>query len=47
MCALRWREAYEAGYAPPVVLESTHARALDYVLMDWLRKSTVAPVGEA
>ena len=47
VCALRWREAYEAGHAPPVVLESTHARALDYVLMDWLRKSTVAPVGEA
>jgi len=44
VCALRWREAYEAGYAPPVVLESTHARVLDYVLMDWLRKKTVAPV---
>jgi hypothetical protein len=29
------------------VLESTHARALDYVLMDWLRRSTVAPVGDA
>jgi uncharacterized protein (DUF2237 family) len=26
VCALRWREAYEAGCAPPVVLESTHAR---------------------
>jgi len=44
VCALRWREAYEAGYAPPVVLESTHARALDYVLMDRLRKRTVSPV---
>ena len=47
VCALRWREAYEAGHAPPVVLESTNARALDYVLMDWLRKSTWAPIGEA
>ena len=47
VCALRWREAYEAGHAPPVVLESTHARALDYVLMDWLRKNTVAPVAGA
>jgi hypothetical protein len=47
VCALRWREAYEAGYAPAVVLESTHARALDYVLMEWLRKKTVAPVAEA
>jgi hypothetical protein len=46
VCALRWREAYEAGYAPPVVLESTHARALDYVLMDWLRKHAVQPAAE-
>jgi len=37
VCALRWREAYEAGFAPPVLLESTHARALDYLLLDWLR----------
>jgi len=43
VCALRWREAYEAGHAPPVVLESTHARALEFVLMEWLRKSAVAP----
>ena len=42
VCALRWREAYEAGHAPPVVPGNTHARALDYVLMDWLRKNTVA-----
>ena len=47
VCALRWREAYEAGYAPPVVLESTHERALEYVLMDWLRKSAAAPAGPA
>jgi uncharacterized protein (DUF2237 family) len=47
VCALRWREAYEAGHAPPVVLESTHARALDYVLMDWLRRSALAPAADA
>ena len=41
VCALRWREAYEAGCAPPVVLESTHARALEYVLLDWLRARAV------
>jgi uncharacterized protein (DUF2237 family) len=44
VCVLRWREAYEAGCAPPVVLECTHARALEYVLMDWLRKSAMSPV---
>ena len=42
VCALRWREAYEAGYAPPVVLQSTHERALEYVLLDWLHKSAPA-----
>ncbi len=42
VCALRWREAYEAGCAPPVVLESTHARALEYVLIEWLRKCAAA-----
>jgi uncharacterized protein len=43
VCALRWREAYEEGCAPPVVLESTHAKALDYVLIEWLRKLAAAP----
>jgi uncharacterized protein (DUF2237 family) len=42
VCALRWREAYEAGCAPAVVLESTHAKALEFVLMEWLRKSAVS-----
>jgi hypothetical protein len=41
VCALRWRQAYEEGYAPPVVLESTHERALEYVLLEWLRRSAV------
>lgn len=31
LCALRWKEALEAGVAPPVVLESTHDSALRYV----------------
>lgn len=31
LCALRWREALEAGVAPPVVLAATHRKALDYV----------------
>lgn len=37
LCALRWKEAFEAGVAPPVVMESTHARALDYVTLEQLR----------
>ena len=31
LCALRWKEAYEAGCAPLVRLESTHEKALEYV----------------
>lgn len=38
LCAARWREALEAGCAPPVVLESTHERALDYVRIEDLQK---------
>lgn len=31
LCALRWKEAFEAGMAPPVILESTHQKALHYL----------------
>jgi uncharacterized protein (DUF2237 family) len=37
LCALRWKEAFEAGLAPPVVLESTHIRALDFVTLAQLQ----------
>jgi uncharacterized protein (DUF2237 family) len=33
LCASRWKEALDAGVAPPVVLEATHATALEYVSM--------------
>jgi uncharacterized protein (DUF2237 family) len=36
-CSLRWQQAYEAGVAPKVVLESTHLRALDYVTLEQLQ----------
>ncbi len=31
LCALRWQEALRAGEAPPVVLEATNEKTLDYV----------------
>jgi len=37
LCALRWAEAHRAGKAPPVVLESTHEKALDFVPLDTLQ----------
>ena len=31
VAALRWAEALEAGVAPPVVLEASHASSLEFV----------------
>ena len=41
LCALRWKEAFDAGVAPLVVLESTHMKALDYVTLDQLLSHAV------
>lgn len=38
LCAQRWREALEAGFAPPVVLESTHTKTLEFVTLDQLQQ---------
>ncbi len=38
VCAARWLEAYEAGCAPPVVLEATHERALAVVTLGALKR---------
>jgi hypothetical protein len=37
LCALRWLQAWEAGVAPPVVLESTSFHALDLIPLDVLK----------
>jgi len=31
LCALRWKEAFEAGVAPGVRLEATHEKALEVI----------------
>ncbi|HSK55193.1 MAG TPA: DUF2237 domain-containing protein [Jiangellales bacterium] len=41
VCAARWRQAYEAGAAAPVVLTATHPRALDVVPLEALREHAV------
>ncbi|MBC7419748.1 MAG: DUF2237 domain-containing protein [Bdellovibrio sp.] len=33
LCASRWKEAFDANVAPPVILESTHQKALDIISM--------------
>lgn len=42
LCVLRWKEAFEAGVAPPVVLESTHQRVLDFVALEDLKTHALA-----
>ena len=36
LCAPRWKEAMEAGVAPPVVLAATHISALEFVSLEEL-----------
>lgn len=36
LCALRWKEAFEAGFAPPVILEATHKKVLEFIPFEWL-----------
>lgn len=31
LCALRWKEAFDAGVAPGVVLEATHISTIEFV----------------
>lgn len=44
LCMVRWLQALEAGYAPPVVLEATHERVLAFVDLDILKSYAVTPV---
>ena len=41
LCASRWKEALEAGQAPPVVLAATHISTLEFVDLDDLIKHAV------
>lgn len=41
LCASRWKEALEAGHAPRVVLESTHARTLEFVPLAMLQRYAI------
>ncbi len=41
LCVLRWKEALEAGMAPPVVLAATHVSTLEFVDLDDLKAHAV------
>jgi len=45
LCVERWREAFEAGVAPPVVLEATHISALEFVSLDDLKSHAIEAPG--
>jgi uncharacterized protein len=38
LCALRWKEAQEAGVAPLIDLEATNIKTLDFITLDTLNK---------
>ncbi|MGB5822190.1 MAG: DUF2237 domain-containing protein [Saonia sp.] len=40
LCIGRWKEAEKAGVAPPVILECTHIKALEYTSLKLLKKYT-------
>jgi len=42
LCISRWVEALEAGLAPPINLNATHVKALDYVGLEVLEMYSLA-----
>lgn len=43
LCASRWKEAFDAGVAPQVVLEATHAATLHVVSLAALKQHAFRP----
>jgi uncharacterized protein (DUF2237 family) len=41
LCASRWKQAYDDGVAPLVILAATHALTLEYVTLDELQQHAV------
>lgn len=41
LCAMRWKEAYDAGVAPPIKPEATHEKTLEMIHLDELNKFAI------
>jgi len=41
LCAGRWQEAFDAGCAPQVVLESSHVASLEYCALEDLKHHAI------
>jgi uncharacterized protein (DUF2237 family) len=38
LCASRWQQAYDAGFAPPVYLKTTHLSSVEFAALEALRE---------
>jgi len=45
LCVERWREALDAGVAPPVDLEATHLSAIEFVSIEDLKRHALPAHG--
>lgn len=43
LCASRWKQAFDAGFAPPVILEATQEKALLYATLDEFKANEFTP----
>lgn len=41
LCAARWKEAFDAGVAPKVILDATHMSTLEYASLEELQAHSV------
>ena len=41
ICVERWKQAFDAGHACPLLLEATHISALEFVDMDVLKQHAI------
>jgi uncharacterized protein (DUF2237 family) len=41
LCAARWKEAFDAGVAPPVNLDATHISTLEFASLEELEAHTI------
>lgn len=47
LCASRWRQALLAGLAPPVILECTHQKAVEFVSLEDLQRHEYKKLDQA
>jgi len=46
LCALRWKEALDAGKAPKIRLEATHEKTLEFIELKTLKENALQDVDQ-